>query len=70
VELKYKIKNMKQIKTLLRLFTSILIGYGLWYIIFYFITSNVNPLEWNIATKLVYLGFGLITTSKLEDDLK
>ena len=61
---------MKQIKTLLRLFTSILIGYGLWYIIFYFITSNVNPLEWNIATKLVYLGFGLITTSKLEDDLK
>lgn len=61
---------MKQIKTLLRLFTSILIGYGLWYIIFYFITSNINLLEWNIATKLVYLGFGLITTSKLEDELK
>jgi hypothetical protein len=61
---------MRQIKTILRLFTSILIGYGLWYIIFYFITSNVNLLEWNIATKLVYLGFGLITTSKLEDDLK
>ena len=61
---------MGQIKTLLRLFTSILIGYGLWYIIFYFLTSNVNLLEWNIATKLVYLGFGLITTSKLEDELK
>ena len=61
---------MRQIQTLLRLFTSILIGYGLWYIIFYFITSNVNLLEWNIATKLVYLGFGLVTSSKLEDDLK
>lgn len=61
---------MRQIKTLLRLFTSILIGYGMWYIIFYFITSNINLLEWNIATKVVFLGFGLVTSSKLEDDLK
>ena len=37
------------------LISSILMGYGAWYFIFWFITNQSNMLEWTLFAKLIYL---------------
>jgi hypothetical protein len=41
---------------------SILIGFGFWYLIGFFLADEANPLKWSIFGKVVYLFASFITT--------
>lgn len=49
-------------KTIFILLLSIFFGMGLWYLIFIFITANVNVMEWHWITRAVYLFLGMAAT--------
>lgn len=46
---------MELIKTILILIISIIIGSGLWYLIFWFISSEPNLFIWHWGVKTIYL---------------
>ena len=45
-----------------------LIAFGFWYLVFWFVTTEPNPLFWGGLSKFLYLFFGFIMWNKLEDD--
>ena len=60
---------MTFIKTILLFLVGIIIGFGFWYIIFWFITTEPNLLLWHWATKIVYLFFAFASMSGILDAL-
>jgi hypothetical protein len=50
------------IKLILIIVTSIIFGFGFWYLIFWFITTEHNLFLWHWATKMVYLLLSLAAT--------
>ena len=50
------------IKILLILLLSFIFGFGFWYLIFWFITSEHNLFLWHWATKLIYLILSITAT--------
>jgi multisubunit Na+/H+ antiporter MnhE subunit len=44
---------------------SLLFGLSLWYLIFAFLASDLNPLDWNIWLKILYLIFSILTSNAL-----
>ena len=53
---------MYMIKFFLMLLMSLVVGFGFWYIIFWFITNIQNPFEWHWVTKIIYLFFAIAST--------
>jgi hypothetical protein len=45
--------------TIFYIILCIIIGYGEWYLIMWFITKQSNPLEWSLFTKIMYLLFAM-----------
>ena len=46
------------LKNILIILFSLTMGFGVWYLIIWFITLNINPFEWGLLTKLIYLILG------------
>jgi hypothetical protein len=44
-------------------------GFGVWYLIIWFITLNVNPFEWGLITKLIYLILGYSSSEVTRETL-
>jgi ABC-type arginine transport system permease subunit len=42
------------------------VGFGEWYLITWFITSESDPLKWNMVAKIIYLIFSGLTTEGLQ----
>lgn len=62
---------METIKVVLLFILSIIIGFGFWYLIFWFISAESNLFVWGPWTKTFYLFFGFTSTGKtLEEILK
>lgn len=49
---------MQIIRSIFILLFSILFGFGAWYLVFWFLTAQSNPLEWHGLVKLIYLFLG------------
>jgi multisubunit Na+/H+ antiporter MnhE subunit len=54
---------MDYIKVLLLFILGVIFGFGLWYLIFWFVTNESNLFEWHWGTKVVYLIFSFASTS-------
>jgi len=52
----------------LKLTAATVLAFGFWYLIFWFITSESNPLLWGGLSKFFYLFLGLMMWSRLEDE--
>jgi multisubunit Na+/H+ antiporter MnhE subunit len=52
-------------KIISMLIFSLLFGLSLWYLVFAFLASNFNPLNWNIWLKILYLIFSILTSNAL-----
>jgi hypothetical protein len=42
------------------------VGFGEWYLMTWFITSESDPLKWSMVVKIVYLIFSAFTTESLQ----
>jgi len=42
-------------KSILLLIISVLFGFGIWYVIFWFVSNESNLFMWHWVTKIVYL---------------
>lgn len=49
---------MNIIKTILVFLVSTVLGFGCWYLVFWFITNETNAFLWNWAAKVIYLLLG------------
>lgn len=52
----------------LKIILATILAFGFWYLIFWFVTAESNPLLWSGLSKTVYLFFGLMMFAKLEDE--
>ena len=57
------------LKKILIIFTSLLVGFGIWYLIFWFILSEPNPFVWTLFGKILYLLLSYSTTEVNRDYL-
>lgn len=58
------------LKNMLIILFSLTIGFGVWYLIIWFITLNVNPFEWGLMTKLIYLILGYSSSEVTRETLR
>jgi hypothetical protein len=56
---------MEIIKLLLLLLLSLIYGFGVWYLIFWFVSAESNLFIWGPWTKVFYMFFGLILSNKI-----
>lgn len=54
---------MESIKLIFLLLFSVLIGFGLWYLVFWFLTNEPNLFLWHWVTKFFYLILGASSTN-------
>lgn len=57
------------IKAILAVTASFVLGAGFWYLIFWFVTSQSNMLDWWMGTKIIYLLFAFTTSSGIVDEV-
>lgn len=57
------------IKSMLIILFSLIMGFGIWYLIIWFITLDVNLLEWGLMTKLIYLILGYSSSEITRESL-
>ena len=60
---------MVMFKTILVLILSLIMGFGMWYLIFWFITSESNLFVWGPWTKGFYLFFGIASSGQILEEL-
>jgi len=58
---------MELIKFILITIFSIIVGFGLWYLIFWFITVEPNLFLWHWATKVIFLILSVGSSSNIVD---
>jgi hypothetical protein len=58
------------LKNILIILFSLTMGFGVWYLIIWFITLNVNPFEWGLLTKLIYLILGYSSSEVTRETLR
>jgi hypothetical protein len=51
------------LKLILVVILSIFFAFGLWYVIFFFLTVEANPMKWHWITKFIYLYIGFASTA-------
>ena len=54
---------MESIKLIFLLLFSILIGFGLWYLVFWFLSNEPNLFQWHWASKIFYLLFAVSSSN-------
>jgi hypothetical protein len=60
---------MHIIKIIFALLFSFVIAFGMWYLIFLFLTGEFNPLHWHWVTKIVYLFIGFSSFGGILDEM-
>ena len=54
---------MESIKVIALFLIGFIFGFGFWYLIFWFVTTEPNLFVWHWATKMIYLFFAFATTT-------
>ena len=57
------------IKTILAILFGAIIGFGIWYLVGWFLSGEPNMLLWDPMGKLVYLFFGFMSTAGMIEEL-
>lgn len=60
---------MVLIKTILAFLVSFIGGFGIWYFIFFFLTSEPNLLLWHWVTKILYLIFSMSAVNGIANQI-
>jgi hypothetical protein len=56
---------METIKFIFVLILSLIIGFGLWYLIFWFVSNEYNLFLWHPVGKIFYLIFGIASSTNI-----
>jgi hypothetical protein len=56
---------METIKFIFVLILSVIIGFGLWYLIFWFVSNESNLFLWHPVGKIFYLIFGIASSTNI-----
>lgn len=56
---------METFKLIISLFLSLILGFGVWYLIFWFVSAEVNLFLWGPWTKIFYLFLGFSSSSQI-----
>ena len=59
---------METIKLISKLLLSLILGFGIWYLIFWFVSAESNLFVWGPWTKAFYLFFGFTSTGKFLEE--
>lgn len=59
---------METIKMILLLIVSLIVGFGVWYLIFWFVSSEPNLFVWGWWIKILYLFFGFTSSGKFLEE--
>ncbi len=54
---------MEAIKTILLFLVGFIFGFGFWYLIFWFVTTEPNLFVWHWVTKVMYLFFAFASAT-------
>lgn len=57
---------MNRLVVLICIILSFVVGFGQWYLMTWFLTSESDPLKWSIIVKIVYLIFSGLSTESLQ----
>jgi hypothetical protein len=57
------------IKSIIFSIFSFIVGFGFWYLIFWFLTTEPNLFMWHMVTKIVYLIFSIAATQGIIDSI-
>lgn len=60
---------MALIKVISLFLLGFIFGFGLWYLIFWFVTNQPNLFEWHWVTKVIYLVFSFSATTGILNEL-
>ena len=60
---------MALIKTIFAFIFAFLGGFGIWYFIFFFLTTEANPLLWHWVTKILYLIFSMSAVNGIANQI-
>lgn len=55
-------------KYFIQLITILICCFGFWWLIFWFLTSEINPYLWHWLPKFCYLFFGITSTRTVLDE--
>ena len=56
---------MKVIKNIVVILFSLIVGFGLWYGIFFLFILEQNPLYWSFLQKLFFIIFSIVSTESI-----
>jgi hypothetical protein len=60
---------MGKFKVLLTLLLSLILAFGIWYIIFWFLLNESNMFIWSIFSKIIYIILSVIAASGIVENL-
>ena len=60
---------MEKFKVLLTLLLSLILAFGIWYIIFWFLLNESNMFIWSIFSKIIYIILSVIAASGIVENL-
>jgi hypothetical protein len=50
---------------IIKLILVVTVGYGVWYLIIWFLMNESNPLQWNLLSKIIFLIMGGLATNNV-----
>ena len=60
---------METIRKILLILFSLSLGFGLWFLIFWFVSTEENALMWSVGTKLFYVILSILTSEAMLKNL-
>jgi hypothetical protein len=60
---------METIRKAFIILFSLLIGFGLWYLIFFFVSNERNPFVWTLGTKIFYVILSILASESMLKNL-
>lgn len=57
------------INKIFTILTALLIGFGFWYLIFWFLTTEPNLFLWHMVTKIVYLFISIAAAQSIINNI-
>ena len=60
---------MEKFKVLLTLLLSLILAFGIWYIIFWFLLNESNMFIWSTFSKIIYIILSVIAASGIVENL-
>jgi hypothetical protein len=61
---------MKLFKEIIIILFSLTFGFGVWYLVFWFISLQFNPFKWGLGAKFLYLFLTYLSTESMLDRLR